>query len=215
MGTTSRNGTIEIRPLAPSRVADVRTVLASTFGSQCWDLFYRFTDEQKRTAGIAGKMTPEHEARRKEILAKLARRKRGSAGLVAYADGEPVGFISLGARSDYPRVERSKAMAPVDDVPVWVIPCITVRKGYRGKGIAIAMIRATVAYAAEKGAAAVEGYPRPAGARVHDGSAAQGTESMFRRAGFKRIRGVLPGIPRYYAPRITMRAAAAGAKHRT
>jgi len=87
---------LEIRPLAPSRVADVRTVLASSFGSQCWDLLFRFTDEQKRAAGIAGKMTLEHEARRREILAKLARRKRGSAGLVAYANASP----SASSRSD-------------------------------------------------------------------------------------------------------------------
>ena len=197
--------TLEIRPLAPSRVADVRTVLASTFGSQCWDLFFRFTHEQGRAAGIAGK-TPAHVARRKEILAKLARRRRGSAGLVAYADGEPVGYISLGPRSDFPGVERSRSMSAVDDVPVWVIPCITVRKGYRGKGVAIAMIRATVAYAATKGAAAVEGYAHLDGKRVHDSSAHMGTESMFRRAGFKRIRGVVPGLPRYYTPRVTMRA---------
>ncbi len=200
------NGTLEIRPLAPARVTDVRTVLRSTFGSQCWDLFFRFTDDQKRAAGIDGKMTPEHEARRKEILAKLARRKRGSAGLVAYADGEPVGYISLGPRSDYPGVDRSRGTPVVDDVPVWVIPCITVRKGHRGKGVAIAMIRAALAYAAEKGAPAVEGYARTDGKRVHDGSAHMGTESMFRRAGFKRIRGVIPGLPRFYTPRVTMRA---------
>jgi GNAT superfamily N-acetyltransferase len=206
MATAPRGGKVEVRPLVPSRVADVRTVLASTFGSQCWDLFFRFTDEQKRAAGVAGKMTPEHEARRKEILAKLARRKRGSAGLVAYSDGEPVGYISLGPRSDYPGVERSRAMAVVDDVLVWVIPCITVRKGYRGRGVAIAMLRENVAYATKKGAAAVEGYPRPDGKRVHDGSAHMGSESMFRRAGFKRIRGVVPGLPRYYTPRVTMRA---------
>ena len=209
MTTALRDGALEIRPLAPSRVADVRTVLASTFGSQCWDLFFRFTDEQARAAGIAGKKTAEHVARRKEILAKLARRKRGSAGLVAYVDDQPVGFISLGPRSDYPGVERSRSTSAVDDVPVWVIPCITVRKGYRGRGVAIAMIRATVLYAKKKGAAAVEGYARPDGKRIHDGSAHMGTESMFRRAGFKRIRGVVPGLPRYYAPRVTMRATAA------
>ena len=71
------------------------------------------------------------------------------------------------------------------------------------------MIRATVAYAAAKGAAAVEDYARPDGKRVHDGSAHMGTESMFRRAGFKRIRGVVPGLPRYYTPRVTMRATSA------
>jgi GNAT superfamily N-acetyltransferase len=196
------SGTIEIRPLAPSRVADVRTVLASTFGSQCWDLSFRFTNEQKQAFRKAG-MTGEHA---KALLAKLARRRRGSAGLVAYVGGEPVGYISLGPRSDYPGVERSRAMSPVDEVPVWVIPCINVRKGYRGRGVAIAMIRATLAYAAKKGAPAVEGYARPDGKRVHDGSAYMGTESMFRRAGFRRIRGVVPGIPRYYTPRITMRA---------
>jgi GNAT superfamily N-acetyltransferase len=202
------NGTLEIRPLTPAHVTDVRAVLSSTFGSQCWDLFFRFTDEQKRAAGISGKMTPEHLARRKQMLAKLARRKRGSAGLVAYADGEPVGYISLGPRSDYPGVERSRGTPAVDDVPVWVIPCITVRKGHRGKGIAIAMIRAALAYATEKGAPALEGYARKDGKRVHDGSAHMGTESMFQRAGFKRIRGFIPGLPRFYTPRVTMRATA-------
>jgi GNAT superfamily N-acetyltransferase len=211
MATAPRNGPIEIRPLAPTRVADVRTVLASTFGSQCWDLFYRFTDEQKQAAGIIGERTPEHEARRKEILAKLARRRRGSAGLVAYADGEPVGYVSLGPRSDFPGFARLRSASAVDDVPVWVIPCITVRKGYRGRGVAIAMIRATVAYAAKMGVAVVEGHARPDGKRVHDGSAAMGTESMFRRAGFKRVRGVVPGLPRYYTPRVAMRAVTSAA----
>jgi GNAT superfamily N-acetyltransferase len=205
-----RSGALEIRPLAPSRVADVRTVLASTFGSQCWDLSFRFTNEQKQAFRLAG-MTGEHA---KALLAKLARRKRGSAGLVAYVGGEPVGYISLGPRSDYPGVERSRSMSAVDDVPVWVIPCITVRKGYRGRGVAIAMIRATIAYATKKGSAAVEGYARPDGKRVHDGSAHMGTESMFRRAGFRRIRGVVPGLPRYYTPRVTMRATC-GTKRRT
>jgi len=93
-------------------------------------------------------------------------------------------------------------MAAVDDVPVWVISCITVRKGYRGRSVAIAMIGATVEYAENKRAAAVERYPRQG---VHDGSAHM-AESMFRRAGFRRIRGVVPGLPRVYTPRVTMRA---------
>jgi GNAT superfamily N-acetyltransferase len=209
------NGAVEIRPLSPARVTDVRTVLSGTFGTHCWDLFFRFTKEQAHAAGIVAERTPAPEARRKEILAKLARRKRGSAGLVAYADGEPIGYISLGPRSDFPEVDRSRGTPVVDEVPVWVIPCITVRKGHRGKGVAIAMIRAAVAYAREKGAPAVEGYARLDGKRVHDGSAHMGTESMYRRAGFKRIRGVIPGLPRYFTPRVTMRATAASLKQRS
>jgi GNAT superfamily N-acetyltransferase len=67
----------------------------------------------------------------------------------------------------------------VDDVPVWIIPCITVRRGYRSEGIAIAMIPAAMAYAAERGAPAVEGYARAGKEPVHNGSAHMGTESMY------------------------------------
>jgi GNAT superfamily N-acetyltransferase len=174
MPSTARPRNLEIRPLSAAHVDDVRTVLSGTFGSQCWDLFFRFTNAQASAAGINGK-TPAHLARRKEILAKLA----------------PVGFMSLGPRSDYPDIVASRTMPAVDDVPVWIIPCITGRRGYRGQGIAIAMIRAAVKYAAQRGAPAVGGYARAGKEWVHDGSAHMGTESMYRRAGFKRVRGVM------------------------
>ncbi len=78
------------------------------------------------------------------------------------------------------------------------------------------MIRAALASAAEKGAPAVKGYARSDGKRVHDGSAHMCTESMFRRAGFRRIRGVIPDLPRsFYTPRITVRATVAPAKKRS
>src|SRR5207253_1741088 len=99
------------------------------------------------------------ESRRRAVLAKLARR-RHSAGLVAYDGTEPIGFISLGPRLDFSRIANSKATPPVDDVDAWVIPCITVRRGYRGRGAAIAMIQAAVDHAARHGAAAAEAYPR-------------------------------------------------------
>ena len=65
-------------------------------------------------------------------------------------------------------VENSRATPPVDDVAVWVIPCITVRRGHRGKGVAVAMIRAAVDYAGKRGAPAVEAYVRAGSKRVHD-----------------------------------------------
>jgi hypothetical protein len=36
-------------------------------------------------------------------------------GLLGYRDGEPVGWISLGPRSRYRKLERSPVMKPVDD----------------------------------------------------------------------------------------------------
>src|SRR5207245_7840553 len=89
----------------------------------------------------------------------------------------------------------------------WVTPCITVRRGYRGKGAAVAMIRAAVGHAATHGAAAVEAYPRAGVGRVHDDLAFIGTKAMFEKAGFRQIRGVLPGLPKGWARRVTMRIA--------
>ncbi|HZP97167.1 MAG TPA: GNAT family N-acetyltransferase [Candidatus Limnocylindria bacterium] len=209
MAEPARDRKLTIRPLSASRVEDVKTVTRGTWGAQCWDLFPRFTVAQQRALGIAGKQTREVEARRKAILAKLARRRRSSAGLVAYKDGEPIGWISLGPRFDFARIDASRATPPVDDVAVWVVPCITVRRGHRGSGVAVAMIRAAVEYAAKRGAPAVEAYPRAGAKRVHDDFAFFGTEAMFRKAGFRRVRGVLPRLPRGWTPRVTMRATAA------
>lgn len=202
---TAREGKLTVRPLTAARVDDVKTVTRGTWGSTCWDLFPRYTAAQQRELGISGGPGTA-ESRRRAALAKLARRRKNSAGLVAYEGREPIGWISLGPRYDFSRVDNSRATPPVDDVAAWVIPCITVRKGHRGEGVAVAMIRAAVEYAGKRGAPAVEAHPRAAGKRVHDDFAFFGTEAMFRKAGFRKIRGVLPKLPKGWTPRVTMRA---------
>jgi GNAT superfamily N-acetyltransferase len=201
---TTRGRQLEIRPLTAARVDDAKTVMRGTWGATCWDLFPRYTASQQRDLGIAGG-APGTQAKRRAVLAKLARRRKNSAGLMAYSGGEPIGFVSLGPRHDYAVVERSKATPPVDEVAVWVIPCITVRRGHRGQGVAVAMIRAAVEYAGKRGAPAVEAYVRAGGTRVHDDYAFFGTKAMFDKAGFREVRGVLPGLRRGSVPRVTMR----------
>jgi GNAT superfamily N-acetyltransferase len=205
MAKGASDGKLTIRPLTAARVDDVKTVTKGTWGAACWDLFPRFTEAQKRALGITGGAPGTGEAKRRAVLAKLARRRKNSAGLVAYRGGEPIGFISLGPRYDFARIERSKATPPVDDVAAWVIPCITVRRGHRGEGVGIAMIEAAVEYAGLRGAPAVEAYPRANAARVHDDLAFFGTKAMFEKAGFRQVRGVIPRLPKGWAPRVTMR----------
>jgi GNAT superfamily N-acetyltransferase len=202
---TARGRQLEIRPLTAARVDDVKVVMRGSWGASCWDLFPRFTSAQQRELGIAGGPPGSAEAKRREMLAKLARRRKNSAGLLAYLASEPVGFVSLGPRHDYSVVEKSKATPPVDDVAVWVIPCITVRRGHRGQGVAVAMIRGAVEYASKRGAPAVEAYVRAGRARVHDDYAFFGTKAMFDKAGFQEVRGVLPGLRKGSVPRVTMR----------
>jgi len=142
--------------------------------------------------------------RRKLAMTKLSRRKR-APGLLAYMDGDVVGWVAIAPRPELRRVDSSKATPPVDDVAVWVIPCITVFRKARGRGVALALIRAAVAYARKQGAPAVEAYLRAGMKRVHDDFAFFGTERMFRRAGFSVVRGPLKGMPKNWVPRVTMR----------
>jgi GNAT superfamily N-acetyltransferase len=166
---------------------------------------------------VLGSLSPAHRseerergldrsgAKRRAALGALAKRRR-APGLIAYRGREAVGWVSVGPRLDYHRVARSKATPPVDAKPVWVIPCITIRTEARGQGVATALIRAAVAYAVERGAPAVEAYPRADRKRVHDEWAFYGTEALFKKAGFKRVRAIL-AVPKGWTPRVTMRAA--------
>lgn len=208
----SDSGDLIIKPLMPSRVDDVKTITHGSWGAQCWDLHHRFTAAQQREMRIAEGPASAVEERRREVVAKLARRKN-TPMLVAYVGHEPAGFVSLGPRSDYGRVARSKATPPVDDVPAWVIPCITVRPGYRRRGVAVALLRAAVDYARKHGAPAIEGYPRTE-TKLHDDLAFIGTEAMFKKAGYRRVRGVMTDLPRGWAPRVAMRAICATSRGR-
>jgi len=206
MAGGARDGDLTIRPLAPSRADDVSVITQGSWGVGCWDLHWRFTAAGARAARITGAATAQNESRRKEIVAKLARRRRNAPMLVAYVSGEPAGFLALGPRSDFDRVAASKATPPVDAVAAWVIPCITVRPEYRGQGVAVALLKASVEYAAKRGAPAIEGYPRAEGKRIKDDLAFIGTEALFRKAGFRKVRGVMAELPRGWTPRVTMRA---------
>ena len=126
-------------------------------------------------------------------------------GLLAFEGDEPVGWIAVAPRGELARTVRSRATPPVDDAPVWVIPCVTMRKAHRGRGIAVVLIRAAVDYAGEFGAPAVEAYPRADGVRTGDDNAFFGTEPLFRRAGFRVVREPLPDRPRNWLPRVAMR----------
>ena len=106
-------------------------------------------------------------------------------GVVTYLDGTPVGWCSIGPRAEIPRLERSKLIRPVDDVPVWSIICVVVRGGHRQRGVTTHLLEGAVDYAASRGAPAVEAHPvDPERAGWTLTMAFVGTRSMFEKAGF-------------------------------
>ena len=176
------------------------TVLRGSWGRGCWCMHPRLTDAQTRALPGSGSTSQ----RRRAAMTELVHRRR-APGLLAFEGEEPVGWIAIAPRTDLVRIEASRATPRVDDTDVWVIPCLTVRKTARGRGIGLALIQAAVAYAAEQGAPAIEAYPRAGTARTGDDNVYFGTEPLFHRAGFRVIREPLPNRPRNWLPRVAMR----------
>lgn len=148
--------------------------------------------------------------RRRAEMTRLADRSQ-APGLLAFEGEIPVGWVAVAPRTELARIVASRATPPVDDLPVWIIPCITVAKSARGRGVAVRLIEAATDYAFTHGAPAVEAYPRAGVDRVGDDSAFFGTEHLFRRAGFRVVRDPLPGLPRNWTPRVAMRCDASTA----
>jgi GNAT superfamily N-acetyltransferase len=117
-----------------------------------------------------------------------------SSGMVAYLDGEPVGWVAVEPRSSYRRLRGSSVpwagrSEDPEDPDVWAIVCFAVRAGYRGRGLTRALAEAAVAYARAQGAKAVEGYPmvRKPGQNVTWGEMNVGSRNTFAAAGFREV----------------------------
>ncbi|MDD3643237.1 MAG: GNAT family N-acetyltransferase [Candidatus Krumholzibacteria bacterium] len=106
-------------------------------------------------------------------------------GILAYSGGEPVGWCSVAPRGDFPRLERSRILAPVDDRPVWSIVCLFVAKGWRRRGVSAGLVGAAVKYARSMGGTIAEAYPvDPGDTPMPDTFAFHGLASTFVKAGF-------------------------------
>src|SRR5688572_9775218 len=93
----------------------------------------------------------------KRKIKKLA--TNGEAiGIIAFHQSAAVGWCAVAPREKYPRLEKSRALKPVDDKPVWCISCFFIARSYRRKGLSVKLLKAAVDYAAAHGATIIEGY---------------------------------------------------------
>ena len=174
---------LDIQPLTPKRLPDLATLFNQGGDPKwCWCSFFRVRNVDFANA------TPATNRAVLEKAVNTTARQRRHPGLVAYRDGEPIGWVSLGPRDDYDRLQHSKVMAPVDDKPVWSIVCFVVSRTARKQGVAHALLEAAIDYAREHGATLLEAYPvETDGGRVPAAHAYKGTVGMFERAGFAEV----------------------------
>ena len=169
---------LRIAPLTPARWPD----FVKLFGPRgacagCWCQFPRLASAEWKTQGGANRRAMKRIVDAGE-----------EPGLLAYEGGQAVGWIAVAPRAVYRRFERSRILKPVDDRPVWSVPCFFIARRCRGRGITVQLLKAACDHVAARGGRIVEGYPvDPRGARYAPTFAWHGLVAAFRAAGFKEV----------------------------
>jgi GNAT superfamily N-acetyltransferase len=173
---------LQIRPIGPASADDLGALLATDKSADgCWCMWFITSVKAYHAARGDG-----NRSRSRELMGA----SRHPMGLVAYLDGEAVGWCAVGPRSRYARAIATpsyKGRDPAEDERVWLIPCLFVRKDQRGSGIGDSLVRAALALAAENGAEAVEAFPH-AGTKHRGADTQVGFEPLFARCGFSPLR---------------------------
>ena len=116
-----------------------------------------------------------------------------TSGLVAYTDGEPVGWCAVEPRPAFTGLVRNNRvpwegrMEDKADDSVWAVTCVFTRAGFRRRGIGSALAAAAVDFARERGARALEAYPMSPGQKMLLEELHVGSRSMFARAGLTEV----------------------------
>ena len=170
---------LEFHPLTERRWPD----LVALFGPRgacggCWCMSARLTaGEFRRGLGA----TNRRRMRRLVVGGP-------PPGILAYAEGAPIGWCALAPREDYARLEGSRVLARVDDKPVWSVVCFFIAKAWRGRGLSARLLREAARFAAGRGARLLEGYPLDIGSqRLPPPFVWQGLAGAFRDAGFREV----------------------------
>ncbi len=157
----------------------------------CWCMYWRL----KQSVLDAQKGNGNKRAMKKIISSG------NIPGILAYSEGEPIGWCSVAPREDFSRLDNSRILKPVDEKSVWSVVCFFIHKDYRKKGLSIALLNAAKKYVKSSGGKILEGYPiEPKKDKMPDAFAWTGISAAFLTAGFKEVarRSETRPIMRFY-----------------
>ena len=181
---------VEFQPLTPDRWSDLERLFGERGACNgCWCMFWRDPHSEGDRLGNAG---------RKQAFKHIV--KTGQIpGILAYSNGEPIGWCSIAPRETYAALERSRNLKPIDDQPVWSITCFFIDRSARHSNLMPRLIEAAVRYAQTNGATIVEAYPTET--EGHSRASADlymGVASAFQAAGFRPVKREPRLIMRYF-----------------
>lgn len=153
---------VTVVPASTADCDDLATVFGTRGGpARCWCQRYKLAPRES-----FGAVPAEERAERLRDQTGCGQPRSGAtSGLVAYLDGEPVGWCAVEPRTAY------TGMARVHRVPwegrdedkadgsVWAVTCFVTRTGFRRRGLTRVLARAAVEHARTGGARALEAYP--------------------------------------------------------
>ena len=150
----------------------------------CWCMYWR----------IGPRYRDRPRAENKHDLRQLAGSEQ-PPGLLAFDADLAVGWCELAPRADLEWLGHSRYLGPVDDLPVWSLPCFYVRRTYRAQRVMDALIEAAVRTGTAAGAPALEAYPVDTAVPGHTGNLFPGIASVFARHGFREVARRKPDRP--------------------
>jgi len=175
-----------VRPLTAARWPDlVRLFGANGACAGCWCMWPRCSAAEFRR----GKGTANRRAFQRVVAAGPP------PGVIGYLGRTPAGWCAVAPRETYPRLDRSRVMARVDDQPVWSVSCFFVGRDFRRQGLSLPLLQGAVALARRHGARLVEAYPSELDARAADVFVWMGLAATFRAAGFEEVARRSPRRP--------------------
>ncbi len=181
---------VKVRPANKASWEDLQAIFGTAdYPGMCY--CQRFKTRDCHWASLSGQ---ERQDRLREQTNCGNARAAQTTGLVAYLGKEPVGWVAVEPRFGYLRLVRMRTVwadrhEDKSDEGIWAVTCFVTRKGYRKRGLTYALAAATVEYARDRGARALEAYPMITvpGQEITWGELHVGSRQVFAEAGFTEV----------------------------
>jgi GNAT superfamily N-acetyltransferase len=145
----------------------------------CWCMYFRL----KKDDFAEGKSGNGN----KDAMHELVQMNKPT-GIIGLYQGQAIAWCAFAPREDFSKLKNSRVHKPIDDQPVWSIPCFFIDKNFRRLGVSVEMLKAVIKYAKEKKIKIIEAYPAiPTQEKLPDAFAWIGLYKSFEKAGFEIV----------------------------